>query len=120
MGGVVLITCPFAICEHEQPNDFARYTSFAIKFLMQKNGFEVVKYEKVGSSIDVIFQLMQIYFHKNIMPIFAKIPIIRKVVRLSAIVILNIVGSTLSYLLPIGDELYMNNLIVCRKIKNVK
>ncbi len=119
MNANILITCPFAICEHEQPNDFARYTSFAIKHLMQKNGFEILNYEKVGSSIDVIFQLQQIYFHNNIMPFFAKIPILRKAVRLSSIFILNFIGSSLNYLLPVGEELYMNNLIVCRKIKDV-
>jgi ubiquinone/menaquinone biosynthesis C-methylase UbiE len=117
VNGVILITCPFAICEHEQPNDYARYTSFAIKHLMQKNGFEVIKYEKIGSSIDVIFQLSQIYFHKNIVPYFSKIPIIRKVLRLTVILILNIIGSGLNFIFPKGEELYLNNLIVCKKIK---
>ncbi len=35
-GGLMLITCPFSICEHEVPNDFARYSSYSIKYLLEK------------------------------------------------------------------------------------
>lgn len=35
-GGNILITCPFAICEHETPNDYARYSSYGLKHLMEK------------------------------------------------------------------------------------
>ncbi|MBK8311763.1 MAG: class I SAM-dependent methyltransferase [Chitinophagaceae bacterium] len=32
-GAKILVTCPFAIPEHEQPNDYARYSSFGLKHL---------------------------------------------------------------------------------------
>ncbi len=35
-GGKILITCPFAICEHEVPHDFARYSSFGIRHFWKK------------------------------------------------------------------------------------
>jgi ubiquinone/menaquinone biosynthesis C-methylase UbiE len=36
VSGKILITCPFAICEHEVPNDFARYSSYAINIFLKK------------------------------------------------------------------------------------
>lgn len=115
-GALILVTCPFAICEHEQPNDYARYTSFALKHLMQKNGFEVVVFEKLGGSIDVIVQMRLTYFHYHIMPFFAKIPVFRKILRWSTNALLNSYANLHGKLFPIGDELYLNNLIVCRKV----
>ena len=114
-GGLILITCPFAICEHEQPNDFARYSSFAIKHLMEKNGFQVVAYKKLGTSLDVITQMNVTYFHNHIMPFFAKIPVFRKIIRLSVNAILNSLANLYARIFPDGEELYLNNLILCRK-----
>ena len=38
-GGKFAFTCPFAWDEHEQPYDFARYTSFAIEHMLTQHGF---------------------------------------------------------------------------------
>lgn len=114
-GGLILVTCPFAICEHEQPNDYARYSSFALKHLMEKNGYEVVSYEKLGTSMDVIIQMRLTYFHNHIMPFFAKIPIVRRIIRLSVNIILNSWATIHAKIFPAGTELYLNNLILCRK-----
>ncbi|MFM2231971.1 MAG: hypothetical protein RJB31_672, partial [Bacteroidota bacterium] len=114
-GGIILITCPFVIGEHEQPNDFARYTSFALKHIMVKGGFEVIHYEKLGGSIDAIVQLRLTYFQKNIMPYFEKIPVLRSILRKGVNTLLNVYANISGKLLPKSDELYLNNLIVCRK-----
>jgi hypothetical protein len=110
-----LITCPFAICEHEQPNDYARYTSFAIKHLMEKNGFEIIAFEKLGTSIDVIVQIRLTYFHNNIMPLISRIPVFRHLVRISVNFILNSYANLHGKVFPRGNELYLNNLILCKK-----
>lgn len=114
-GGIILITCPFVIGEHEQPNDFARYTSFALKHIMVKSGFEVIHYEKLGGSIDAIVQLRLTYFQKNIMPYVEKIPVLRSLLRKGVNTLLNVYANLSGRLLPKSDELYLNNLIVCRK-----
>jgi SAM-dependent methyltransferase len=41
--GQLLITIPFAWDEHEAPFDYARYTSFGIKNILEKNLFEISK-----------------------------------------------------------------------------
>ncbi len=55
--GNIVITAPFVIHEHEIPYDFARYTSFWIQYLLEKNGFNVLNNEQYWSYFDVILQL---------------------------------------------------------------
>ncbi|MBL7717919.1 MAG: class I SAM-dependent methyltransferase [Flavipsychrobacter sp.] len=62
-GGRIMITCPFFWPEHEQPYDYARYTSFGLKHLVEKNGFSVVNYEKTGSYFECLLQGMVAYIY---------------------------------------------------------
>jgi SAM-dependent methyltransferase len=53
-GGVVILTCPFFWPLHEQPHDFWRPTTFAIRHAAEAAGFTVAQ-EKLGGGIwDVI------------------------------------------------------------------
>ncbi|AYD48049.1 class I SAM-dependent methyltransferase [Arachidicoccus soli] len=114
-GGRLLITCPFSICEHEIPNDFARYTSFAIKHILEENGFEVLLQDKIGCSITTVFQLWEMYIHQNIAPRLQKIPVIRSVFRIITYSILNSCALVLKSILPKGKELYLNNIVLAQK-----
>ncbi len=62
-GGHLLLTCPFFWPEHEQPYDFARYSSFAIQNLMERHGFEVVEYDKTGSFFETLAQGFIFYLY---------------------------------------------------------
>ena len=114
-GGLILITCPFAICEHEVPNDFARYSIYAMRYLMEKNGFEIVAQEKLGNTVEVVVQLWISYIHSHIAPMLRKIPIVRSSFRLFTYTSLNIFAIIFGKVFPAGNELYLNNLILCRK-----
>lgn len=114
-GGVMLITCPFAICEHEVPHDFARYSSFGIKYLLEKNGFQVLQLDKTGNSIETITQLRITYIHQHITPYLRKIPIVRSVFRFIVYTTLNVVAIAFGKLLPAGKDLYLNNVVLCKK-----
>jgi SAM-dependent methyltransferase len=119
MGGKLLITCPFSICEHEVPNDFARYSSYAIKHLVEQNGFKLIAQEKTGNSIEAIFQLYITYIHQNIAPKLRKIPVVRTVFKKVTYTSLNLFAKLLSKMLPKGRELYLNNVLLCEKIEEV-
>lgn len=67
LNGKALITTPFMWEEHEMPYDFARYTSPALLFLYQKNGFKISNNFKTGNYVKVIFQFSLNYV-KNILP----------------------------------------------------
>ena len=114
-GAMILVTCPFAISEHEVPNDYARYSSFGLKHLFQKNGFEVVEFVKTGNSVETVYQLWAMYIHQHITPFLRKIPVIRSIFRFLAYTSINLAGLLFSKILPKRNDLYLNNVILCRK-----
>ena len=65
--GRILITSPFGWGEHEKPYDFARYTSFGIKHLLEKSGFEI-KITKTSSYFLAIGQLFIAYLGQHVLP----------------------------------------------------
>jgi SAM-dependent methyltransferase len=114
-GGKILVTCPFAICEHEVPNDYARYSSYGLRHLLGKHGFEVLELDKTGNNVEVVFQLWIMYIHQHINPYFRKIPVVRSVFRFLTYTTLNVLALFFSKILPDRRDLYLNNVIVCRK-----
>ncbi|MBX2930493.1 MAG: class I SAM-dependent methyltransferase [Chitinophagaceae bacterium] len=115
--GTMLISCPFSICEHEEPHDFARYSSFGIKHLLTNAGFEIIAQRKTGNSIEAIHQLKAIYINRHLYPYLKKIPVIRSVFRITLVSLVNITGIFLSKIFPNRNDLYLNNIVVCKKIK---
>jgi SAM-dependent methyltransferase len=115
-GGMLLATCPFAICEHEAPNDFARYSSFGFRSMFEQNGFEVLELEKLGNSFEVMTQFSIIYMEFHVMNHFDKIPLFGKLARGIIYPVKNSVALLKGKILPPGKELYLNNLILCRKL----
>ena len=116
---VILMTCPFSICEHEIPNDYARYTSFALKYFFEKNGFEILYQDKTGNSVEVVYQLWMMYIHQHILPYIKHIPILRSVFRLFTYTFLNCCAVLSSKILPDRKDLYLNNILVAKKINSL-
>ena len=123
MGGKMLITCPFAIAEHENPNDFARYTSFGLTHLFKKYGFEVIEFIKAGTSVEVVFQLWIMYVYLNL-PTWTTKNIVFRIFRKGFIVVFcslsNLLALFLSWLLPDKkiNALYLNNVVLVKKVKD--
>lgn len=115
-GGKILVTCPFSISEHEAPNDYARYTSFALKHLFEKKGFKVLAFEKTGNHVLAIMQLRIMYIHMHIMPVIKNIPVVRAILRLVVYAGMNAWALLKNKLLPVRTDLYLNNVILCEKI----
>ena len=111
--GKLLLTVPFAWDEHEQPNDFARYTSFGIKYQLERSGFKIIKQSKSVNDIRVIFQLLNMYIFKKLKSENKYINLIISVLFISW---LNILGQLLSFLLPKNNDLYLDNIILAEKI----
>ncbi len=115
VGSKCLFTVPFAWDEHEQPYDYARYSSFGLKYLFEKNGFKVVEQKKLMPDFRVITQLMNGYFYK----LTRKIPVVKQLVQLLILFPINILGWLVA-LLPNNDDLYLDNLIVVEKISDIE
>lgn len=116
-GGLILVTCPFAISEHEIPNDFARYSSYGLRYLLGEHGLEMVSQDKTGNSVETIFQLWIMYIHQQIAPVFRRIPVLRSGFRFIAYTGLNCLALLFSKFLPDRNDLYLNNVILCKKVR---
>ena len=112
INGKILITLPFAWGEHEQPYDFARYTSFGLKSLLKNNGFEIVEQVKTANYIETVFQILTAYLYHSVVP-----KGLRTILTLILIAPLNILGLFLGKILPRDKTLYLNNIMLCIKIK---
>ena len=113
VNGMLLITVPFVWDEHEQPRDFARYTSFGLSALLQKSGFEIVEHRKSVDDVRVIFQLINAYIYKLVMGNSSFLNILLTVLLISPF---NILGAILGKLLPKNGDLYLDNIIVAKKV----
>lgn len=112
--GKLLITVPFVWDEHEQPYDYARYSSFGLEYLLKKYGFEIINSYKTAGNISVIFQLMNMYIYKVLSFNF-----LTKVLSLILIAPFNFLGIILSVLLPDNNDLYLDNVVLAKKINHV-
>ncbi|MCU0335795.1 MAG: class I SAM-dependent methyltransferase [Chitinophagaceae bacterium] len=114
-GGKLLISCPFAICEHEQPNDFARYTSFAIRHLLEQARFKVLVQEKLGDAQTALWQMRITYWNLHVVEKLRHIPMVRTVARVGFNAVMNVLAKGSIALLPSRQDLYLNNLVLAEK-----
>ena len=113
-GGHVLITVPFIWDEHEKPYDFGRYSSFGIKYLFEKNNFQILKYKKSTVGIECIFQLIISGIEKKIFTNFIFLNYLIKFLIISPI---NLLAIILNLVLPKNNDLFLDNVLLAKKIK---
>lgn len=111
--GVLLLTTPFVWDEHTQPYDYARYSSFGLKYLLEKHDFVIVSYEKSMNDIRVIFQMINAYIYKKV--ITKNRYIINRVLVLLLIAPFNLTGELLAKITPSNNDLYLDNVVLARK-----
>lgn len=119
-GGNILITCPFVWNEHEVPFDYARYSRFALKSILSKSGFEITHFEKSGNFVKTIAQLRVIYFYSTFSKRWYGFFLTRWLFKIFFVLIPNLGGLLLNRLLPNNDSLYMNNVLVAKKVSSAK
>lgn len=111
--GVILLTMPFVWDEHEQPYDFARYSSFGIRALLVKHSFEVQQQRKSTDDIRVIFQLLNTYIYKKT---FTTNRWVNMLLTLLLMAPVNILGELLFLVTPRNPDLYLDNIIIAKKV----
>lgn len=116
--GILLFTVPFCWDEHEQPYDYARYSSFGLKYLMEKHNFKILEQHKTCSDITVIFQLINGYIYKSILK-NTRFYYIKYMFVLLLSSIFNILGLLLNILLPKNTDLYLDNVLLLQKAGNI-
>ena len=107
--GKLLLSVPFLWDEHEQPNDFARYSSFGLRHLLESNGFSLLEHRKSVADARVLAQLVNAYLFKIIARPGS---IVRLGLAVSAAAPLNLVGALLGPLLPPNPDLFLDNVVL--------
>jgi len=113
--GTLLMTMPFVWDEHEQPYDFARYSSFGIKALLTKQKFEILEQRKSTDDIRVVFQLLNAYIYKQTATKSTWLNLFLTLIFMAPI---NILGEFLFLLTPRNVDLYLDNIVLAKKDNN--
>lgn len=113
-GAYGIFTVPFVWDEHEQPFDYARYSSFGLKHVLELGGLEVIEMKKTNNDLAVIFQLINVYIYKKI----ARNSRVNRIKRVAINLLcfsFNLLGLVLSCALPKNNDLYLDNIVLVRK-----
>ena len=112
-GGKLLLTVPFVWDEHEQPNDYARYSTFGLRALLEKQGIRILQHKKLGADASILFQLANAYLFKIMQGLPKPIKLL---LTGSVIAIINVFGLLASRLLPGNPDLYLDHAVIAEKV----
>lgn len=111
--GLALFTVPFVWDEHEKPFDFARYSSFGITAILERNGFQILKLEKSTKFLETVFQLWNLYLYYKLN---TRNKYLNILINILFIAPFTIVGIIISGVLPNNENLYHNNIILAKRV----
>lgn len=111
-GGVLLLATPFAWDEHEQPYDFARYSSFGLRALIERHGFAVEAQRKTCADFRAIVQLASGVVYKITRTEHRGLNIL---VQLLLVAPVNVVGGLIAFVLPRNPDFYLDNIVLARR-----
>lgn len=117
-GGKMLLSCPFVWPEHEVPVDYARYTRFALRDLLEKHGFTVLVQDKTGDFTSTIYQMKMLYLAEHLvpsLPLLGRSKFFRTSVMPGVYVIFNSWYRFKHRLLPRRNDWYLNNIMLVQK-----
>lgn len=110
--GKLLLTVPFLWDEHEQPHDYARYSSFGLKSILERHGFKIISHDKSVNNFKVIFQLINAYLYKKLI---CNNKYINYVTILTLMFTVNLAGILFGNILPANNDLYLDNIVLAEK-----
>ena len=109
--GRLLMTVPFVWDEHEQPYDFARYSSFGLAHLARTASFEVVESRRTLADASLFAQLWLAYWFKVVRRANPASRL-RKLMLAAICVPTNLLGLLLGKVLPANPDLYLDNVVI--------
>lgn len=111
-GGKLLLTVPFVWDEHEQPYDYARYSSFGLRALLEKHGFTILQHQKLGADATTLFQLANAYLFKVTQgwPKWLKYGF-----TVTVMALVNFLGVVAGKLLPGNPDLFLDHIVLAEK-----
>ncbi len=111
-GGRLLLTVPFVWDEHEQPWDYARYSSFGLRALLERHGFKVLRQRKLLADASLLFQLAIAYLYKVLPARSGTASLLVCALLFSP---LSLLGLLAGILLPNNDDLFLDQLVIAER-----
>lgn len=111
-GGVLLLATPFVWDEHEQPQDYGRYSSFGLPDLLRRAGFVPEAAHKTCADFRAVTQLASGYLYKVTR---TRSTLLNVLAQLALIAPTNLAGGLLAWLLPANPDLYLDNIVRAKK-----
>jgi len=112
-GAKLLLTVPFVWDEHEQPYDYARYSSFGLFALLEKQGFKILHHKKLCADACIIFQLANAYLFKVMLGWPARVKLL---MTFSLMAFINVLGLLARRLLPSNPDLFLDHVVLAEKV----
>lgn len=114
LGGKLLLTVPFVWDEHEQPWDYARYSSFGLRALLEKQGFRIVVHKKLGADPSIIAQVANAYLYKVSLGLPNRVKLLLTVTVMAFI---NLLGLIAIKVLPGNPDLFLDHAVLAEKVR---
>ena len=111
-GGKLLLTVPFVWDEHEQPYDYARYSSFGLRALLEKQGLKILQHKKLGADASILFQLANAYLFKVTQGWSRPSKLL---FTASVMAIANVMGMLARRMLPDNPDLFLDHIVLAEK-----
>ena len=111
-GGKLLLTGPFVWDEHEQPYDYARYSSFGLRAILERQGFKIVQHKKLGADPSILFHLANAYLFKVTQGLSRPVKLLMTVTVMAGI---NLSGLLARRLLPGNPDLFLDHAVLAEK-----
>lgn len=111
-GGLLVLAVPFAWDEHEQPHDFARYSSFGLRALLERNGFVVLEQRKSVAHAGAVAQLAAAWLFKATR---TRHRALNFLAQLAFIAPVSLLGGLAGILLPRNEDFYLDNLVLAQR-----
>jgi SAM-dependent methyltransferase len=111
-GGRLILTVPFVWDEHEQPHDYARYSSFGLRALLERHGFAVQTHHKLMADCSVLFQLLNAYLFKVLRTRSMVLNVLGTAALLAPV---SLLGWALGKLLPGNPDLFLDQCVVAER-----
>jgi len=114
-GGMLLLSAPFVWQEHEQPYDYFRFSSFGLRALLGRCGFEIGPLIKSGGAVEALAQAMSTYASTNF-----RLPVrgFGRLVTLLVCCPLQLAGLLLQRVLPDHGSLFLDCVVIATKARD--
>jgi SAM-dependent methyltransferase len=111
-GGRLLLTVPFVWDEHEQPWDYARYSSFGLKALLEGQGLVLLRQHKLLDDPSVLFQLFNAYLFKITRSTQPLLNLLSCAVLMAPV---SALGWIAAKLLPRNPDLFLDQIVLAER-----